>query len=56
MLALGILITEVLKECEAEEAVRFREFARDQMLLPDSSRRPDLQTGTKRPDTLPSFY
>ena len=46
VLALGILITDLLKESEEEEeAVLFREFARDQMLLPDSSRRPDLLTG-----------
>jgi hypothetical protein len=49
VLALGILVTEVLKESRDEEALQFMQFARDQMLLPDSSRRPDLTTG-KRPN------
>jgi hypothetical protein len=50
VLALGILVTEVLKESRDEEALQFMQFARDQMLLPDSSRRPDLHTG-KRPNS-----
>jgi hypothetical protein len=50
VLALGILVTEVLKESRDEEALQFVQFARDQMLLPDSSRRPDLHTG-KRPNS-----
>jgi hypothetical protein len=48
VLALGILVTELLKESRDEESLQFMQFARDQMLLPDSSRRPDLNTG-KRP-------
>jgi hypothetical protein len=47
VLALGIVITELLGESEDEESVRFREFARNSMLLPDSSRRPNLHTGRK---------
>lgn len=49
VLALGILITELLKESLDAAAVQFREFARDQMLLPDSSRRPDLLTVLNQP-------
>jgi hypothetical protein len=52
VLALGILITEVLKESQDEEGIRFREFARDYMLLPDSTRRPGLRTGNEQTQQL----
>ena len=47
--AAGLLVTQLLSESTDREASAFREFARAQMLLPDVSRLPSLDTVLAQP-------
>ena len=42
--ALGLLVTEVLSSCSTATSMQFRDFAKNQMLLPDVARLPSLNT------------
>merc|ERR1719431_1972693 len=42
--ALGLLVTEVLASCSTATSMQFRDFAKNQMLLPDVARLPSLNT------------